>query len=165
MQSDDLAAKLGARIALIRKQAGLGQKELAGIVGTAVAVISRVERGRAIPSVERLAQIAHALDIELGDLFTFDQEDEKHEEAFKRRRALRRLNAMLRQRQSRDIQSVLVIVERVFDISRRRSPLERKVDLRRQAEVDERLPTSDSKSRSAKGKPRKPRGPRGKKRP
>ncbi len=48
-----------------RKEKGMTQKQLAARIGTKQSVISRLEAGRANPSVSFLAKLAHALDTHL----------------------------------------------------------------------------------------------------
>jgi transcriptional regulator with XRE-family HTH domain len=54
--------RLADRVLLLRKQRGLTQKELAEIVGTTQAVISRLESASVKPSMETILKIAEALD-------------------------------------------------------------------------------------------------------
>jgi transcriptional regulator with XRE-family HTH domain len=68
-----LDKKLGRRVAILRKRTSMSQSSLADAVGTATQVISRLERGVAIPSLGRLGEIADALGVEMRALFTFEE--------------------------------------------------------------------------------------------
>ena len=73
VMSGKLAKKLGKRVALLRKLANTSQAVLAERVGTAVQVISRIERGEDLPSLARLEEVAHALGVEMRELFVFEE--------------------------------------------------------------------------------------------
>ena len=62
------AKAIGGRIGALRRAAGLTQGTLAERVGSSTAVISRVETGRELASLQRLIEIADALGCELHDL-------------------------------------------------------------------------------------------------
>lgn len=53
-----VASAIGARIATLRRAAGLRQAELAERVNPTPAVVSRVETGRELASVQRIAEDA-----------------------------------------------------------------------------------------------------------
>ena len=59
-------------MASFRRSSQLTQAELAEKVGVTVETISRLERGSSIPSIARLADVAHALDVSLHELFVPD---------------------------------------------------------------------------------------------
>ena len=60
--------KMPQRIKATRKAMRLSQKELASLVGTDQAHISRIENGEVTPSAEALTKIAHQLDMTLSQL-------------------------------------------------------------------------------------------------
>jgi len=66
-----IKTQLGQRIAQLRKSAGLTQEKLAEQTAYSVEFISLVERGINAPSVEGCERIAHALQIQVKDLFDF----------------------------------------------------------------------------------------------
>jgi transcriptional regulator with XRE-family HTH domain len=66
-----LKTKLGARIAKLRRAAGLTQEGLAEKAGYSVEFISLVERGVNAPSVEGCDRIARAVHVPLKELFDF----------------------------------------------------------------------------------------------
>ena len=66
---DRSLAWLGRRIAWHREAIGLTQTQLAELVEVQQETISRIENGRRIPSLEMTQRIAHALELELHDLF------------------------------------------------------------------------------------------------
>ncbi len=57
------AGSIGPALARARRSAGLTQAELATRIGTTQASITRLERGRFLPSVRTLRRIAAALDL------------------------------------------------------------------------------------------------------
>lgn len=61
------AQKLGAAIRTAR--APLSQEQLAELIGTAQPVISRYERGTAVPSSHHLAALIHHLHLDAGDVY------------------------------------------------------------------------------------------------
>ncbi len=63
-----VAAAIGGRIATLRRAAGMTQADLAERVGSTAAVLSRVETGRELASMQRLIEIASVLGCELADL-------------------------------------------------------------------------------------------------
>lgn len=112
-----VAEQLGKRVAELRAQIGMGQKELANEAGTTTKVISQLERGVSVPSVEKLADIAAALHAQLADLFEFSEDvsDRRH-------RALMQIDYMLRGRHAKDLEAVRDLLKLVFEIKRRERP-------------------------------------------
>jgi transcriptional regulator with XRE-family HTH domain len=68
-----LQKKLGQRIASLRKAKKLTQEQLAEAVGCSVEFISLVERGVNAPSVAGLEKFAKILNVEVKELFTFEE--------------------------------------------------------------------------------------------
>ena len=68
-----LQRKLGQRIASLRKGRKLTQEQLAEAVGCSVEFISLVERGVNAPSVAGLEKFAKILQVEVRELFTFEE--------------------------------------------------------------------------------------------
>lgn len=64
----DLPAKLGARIKEIRKARGWTQERLAEKAELSPRYLSRLEVGRQSASIETLARLAQALDVELWEV-------------------------------------------------------------------------------------------------
>lgn len=60
---------LGKRIAALRVERGLTQEMLAEKLDSAKSVVSRIETGAIVPSLNRLVEIADALGTDVGDLF------------------------------------------------------------------------------------------------
>lgn len=58
----------GKKIALLRKDLGLNQRELANSLNTSVSVISRYERDEMVPSVDTAKKIAEILGSTVGYL-------------------------------------------------------------------------------------------------
>ncbi len=62
---------LGLRIKEIRKAKGLSQEKLSEMVGIDAKHLSRIEVGGSFPSLDTLAHLAEALNVELKDFFEF----------------------------------------------------------------------------------------------
>ena len=69
-----LFAHLGRRVREIRREQGLGVKELADQAGVSPGLISQIEHGRSIPLLETLEKIAGCLHVPLANLF-IEQQD------------------------------------------------------------------------------------------
>lgn len=67
---------LGKRIATLRTKRGLTQEKLAEIVHYSTNHISKLESARTNPSFELLYEISKALDVEMKELFNFDEYEE-----------------------------------------------------------------------------------------
>lgn len=74
MAGEPIEELLGRRVREMRKTAGLTQAELAERAGLAFETISRVERGRAKPSIGLVAQLARAFGVSVARLLDFEQE-------------------------------------------------------------------------------------------
>lgn len=105
--------RVGRRIAELRRLSGLSQARLADTIGTATETISRLETGVAMPSLARLAAIAHALGVELHELLRIRPGSEPHH------RALERLVLMMSRRSAGEIDLVIDIAALVLDHVRR----------------------------------------------
>ena len=118
MADEEIGLLLGRRVEELRRLAGRTQAQLAKLISAPTAIISRLERGLAIPSVGRLVKIARALDTNLPDLFAYDDSDPDADQA-RRQRALRAIGYRLRRRQFADVEAVLEMIKLVFAIRRR----------------------------------------------
>jgi len=67
----DIKVLFGRRIKELRKNCGLSQEELAEKAEVSSKYISRIEMGQSFPSIETLAKLADALNVELKDFFEF----------------------------------------------------------------------------------------------
>jgi transcriptional regulator with XRE-family HTH domain len=113
----DLARRLGARVAQLRRELKLRQKQFSEAARTSDKVISQLERGVSVPHIEKLADIAAALHTTLQNLFDFAEEG-----GDRRQKALARINNMLRGRREADLVAVREILRLVFAIKRRERP-------------------------------------------
>ncbi|MCL1889012.1 MAG: helix-turn-helix transcriptional regulator [Desulfovibrionaceae bacterium] len=64
-----LAALFGGLVSVKRRQLGMSQKALAGLLGISQESLSRMETGMIAPRFERLQDFADALGCEVADLF------------------------------------------------------------------------------------------------
>lgn len=71
----DTKQQLGRRIKELRKNGGLTQEALAGLVKIDPHHLSRLERGIHFPSIDTLELIAHHLDIQLKEFFVFPEDE------------------------------------------------------------------------------------------
>jgi transcriptional regulator with XRE-family HTH domain len=101
--------KIGRRIAEQRRLAGLSQARLADKMNVATETLSRLETGRAMPSLVRMTSIAQALGVELHDLFRVRPENDARD------RALEKLVWVMSRRTAREIDLVTGIAASVFD--------------------------------------------------
>lgn len=70
---DEIDKKIGMNIRLRRIKKGISQEELADIAEIARSTMSIVERGEKSPSLQTVAKIANALDIDIYKLFIFEE--------------------------------------------------------------------------------------------
>lgn len=63
--------KLGKRVQLLRKEAGLTQEGLEDITGLHRSYISDIERGVRNPSLKNISRLAKALKVKVSDLTDF----------------------------------------------------------------------------------------------
>ena len=97
---------IGARVGELRRRSGLTQQQVADAVGLSVESMSRLETGRTVPSVRRLADIADELGVELRDFFIFEPLTDKD-------RAIEELVITLRQHHLHVVQRIRRIVQEV----------------------------------------------------
>ena len=64
-------------LADFRKNAGLNQAELGGLVGVSRQTISLIERGDYNPSVTVALKIAQVLGVDINEIFRLEDTDEK----------------------------------------------------------------------------------------
>ena len=76
MRTQSLVYKLGVKIRILRKAAGLTQEQLAEAADVSVNFIGYVERGQRAPSIRTLERIAQALKVAPKELFEFSEDEE-----------------------------------------------------------------------------------------
>jgi len=64
-----LRRRFGQRVSELRRLRGLSQEALADLCGLARSYMSRIERGRANPSLDAVERLADGLNVEVADLF------------------------------------------------------------------------------------------------
>ncbi len=72
---DPFVVAFGAHLRALRQKLGLTQEEVAHQAGIHVTYLSGIERGRRNPSLRNLRRIAHALDVAVRELFSFEEPD------------------------------------------------------------------------------------------
>ncbi|WDZ51914.1 helix-turn-helix transcriptional regulator [Acinetobacter vivianii] len=63
-----LAESIGSQIRKLRKQERVSQEQLALLTGIDRSYLGRIERGEVSVTVEKLAQIAHVLNVDIKNL-------------------------------------------------------------------------------------------------
>ena len=76
MQTQSLAAKLGLKIQMLRKAAGLTQGQLGEITEMSASFIGYVERGQQMPSLKMVERIADGLKLPPKALFDFAETED-----------------------------------------------------------------------------------------
>jgi len=69
---------LKTRLHELRKEHNMQQSELANLVGVRRETIGNLENGKYNPSLKLAMDIAKAFDTTVEDIFTFEDDDEKH---------------------------------------------------------------------------------------
>lgn len=69
----ELKSRLGARLALIRRQQGLSLDELARLSDLTKSYLSKIERGLSTPSIASAVKLARALDLGVAELLGEDE--------------------------------------------------------------------------------------------
>ena len=72
-----LKKHFGARIKELREKQGLNQEQLAEIIGLESRHISRIETGKSFTTIENIAKIAKALDVNIDVLFKFTHKNSR----------------------------------------------------------------------------------------
>ena len=73
--ADDTIKKIGAKIRKVRRSNDMTLKNLSKITGISIAMLSKIETAQSSPPISTYANIATALEISLGDLFTDDLQE------------------------------------------------------------------------------------------
>jgi transcriptional regulator with XRE-family HTH domain len=68
MEKEQAAERIGRNVFRLRRQAGLSQGELGQKVGMAQANVSTLERGDALPSMEKFIRLCQALEARPDEL-------------------------------------------------------------------------------------------------
>lgn len=108
MRTKSLAYKLGKRIRLLRKAAGMTQAQLAEAANISVNFVGYIERAQRAPSIGTLERIAKALNVAPKELFEFSN-DEESELAYSS------LLAELRKCGPEDLCALVQIAKRLVD--------------------------------------------------
>jgi transcriptional regulator with XRE-family HTH domain len=78
--SDDSSLEVARAVRDIRRSRKLSQRQLAGRMQVPRTYISKIENGKAMPTLSSLERLAHALEIDICDLLR-DARSRQHEEA------------------------------------------------------------------------------------
>lgn len=77
----NVGIKLGRQLRALRQAAGMTQAELAAASLKSTETISNFERGKSIPSVLTLSELADRLGVSLAKFFMFEEEPKRHSKA------------------------------------------------------------------------------------
>ncbi len=103
-----LQRQLGERVAARRRATGLTQAELAERARVSTETVSRLERGRTMPSISLLNKIARSMGADPADLLRSSAGRTKHE------RAVARLAALLSGHTSAQVDMVVDVAARIL---------------------------------------------------
>lgn len=70
---EELKRRIGRNVAAVRKEQGISQQGFAGLLGTSVQWVSRVERGEENLTITTLVKLAGALGLTVEDLFRTEE--------------------------------------------------------------------------------------------
>jgi len=88
VDTEALMVTVGSQVRVLRKMHGLTLEETGQRSGISTGLLSQIERGRANPSFNTLAQLAHALDVPIGRLFHYAEQKPPPVVRAKERRSL-----------------------------------------------------------------------------
>lgn len=71
MDNTEFLKKLGRKIKILREDKNIPQDKFANDIGIDQSYLSKIETGKANPSIIYLKQIADALDVDITELFNF----------------------------------------------------------------------------------------------
>jgi len=66
--NQELAQSIGSQVRTVRKRANISQEQLALLTSIDRSYLGRIERGEVSVTVEKLAQIAHVLNVDIKNL-------------------------------------------------------------------------------------------------
>ena len=77
LKMDLIKKHFGARLKELRENKGLNQEQLAEIIGLESRHISRIETGKSFTTIDNIAKIAKALDVDIDTLFKFKHKNSR----------------------------------------------------------------------------------------
>lgn len=69
---NNLSAKIGTRIRILREAKNMTQQDLADLCNFDKADMSKIESGKANPTIKTLLKISQALEVKFSDLFQIE---------------------------------------------------------------------------------------------
>ena len=69
---NNLSARIGTRIRILREARNMTQQDLADLCNFDKADMSKIESGKANPTIKTLLRISQALEMKFSDLFQFE---------------------------------------------------------------------------------------------
>ena len=110
---DEVLIKLGSKIREYRNLKGLSQDQLGELCGFHFSYIGGVERGERNITIENIAKISKALDIELSKLFEFHQGTDENNLGEKQN-LLNELTILLENKSVSQITMIKNIINEIF---------------------------------------------------
>lgn len=107
---------IAANVRRFRQAAGFTQAQLASAADVADATVSRIERGRLLPSVELAGRLAKALDLGVDDLVGPEPKDAKKAQL---RPAVARLVALVKDMDDGQIDDISRAIKLILNAARR----------------------------------------------
>lgn len=107
---------IATNVRRFRQAGGMTQAQLAAAADVADATISRIERGRLVPSVELAGRLAKALDLGVDDLLGPEPKDAKKGQL---RPAVARLFALVKDMDDAQVDDVVKGVKLIISAARR----------------------------------------------
>lgn len=114
MKNSEIQALVGAKIRRIRKLRGYSQKEAAERIGSTDVYWGSVERGGRNVSLQSLSKIASALEVEVWELFQF-QDIETDPEIHDRQQVAAIVHSLLMTRTLSEGKMALEVLRKVFE--------------------------------------------------
>ncbi len=76
---NNLKIKLGQRIKSLRKNSNITQETLAELINMDITSLSKIETGRNYPQPETIEKIANALNVDISQIFSFQELNTKED--------------------------------------------------------------------------------------
>lgn len=73
INADEIDKKVGMNVRIERIKRSLSQEKLAELADICMTTVGTVERGDQSPSIQTIAKIANALNVEIHKLFIFEE--------------------------------------------------------------------------------------------
>lgn len=110
--SENMLKLVGAKIRELRKVRGLSQEELGEKAGFHFSYVGGLERGERNVSLENLVKVAETLNVDIGELFGYEQDYGKP--LTEKDKALQKAFLLLLNRDEKEVQLAVNILTEIF---------------------------------------------------